>query len=330
MRVKITRVLRTAAFLLVFAVLFQGASWVLRDKQSVFSSTPLHGESITRTDVFFMGSSHMVNGISPAIVWREEGISSVNMAYYGQVLPVTYYVVKDAFRYHKPKLLVLDVYKVVQDSLIDSAATLHYSLDNMTLGLPKLQAIFDLLPPGERGEYLFDIIRYHPRWQELTEKDFAPPDSTGKGSQLWRGTYVPYDGWEIIPQSETAPPAQVEIDYLEKIVELCRQEDVELLLVSLPFTTPQNDQLQRQAILNSMDAYAEEWGVAFVNMMYRVDEMGLDFQTDLADTYHLNPQGMEKASAWLGAYIVENYGLPDHRGDEGYGSWDDTLAAWKE
>lgn len=310
MRAKMYNALRAAAFVLLFLLLFQRASGILRDKSYTFATAPLYERGLGDVDVLFMGSSHMLNGVSPLLLEEEQGITSLNLGQNGQVLPVTYYALQEAFRYQRPRLVVLDIYKVVQDSLIDSHVSLHFTLDNMSFGLPKLRAVFDLLPAGERAAYLFDIIAYHTRWKELGEKDFAPADTAGRGAQALYSTQAPYPGWEVIPETETAPPAQVEIEYLEKIVELCRKEKVELLFIALPFTTPEDDPLHRQAAVNSMNAYAQEWDVPFVNMMYRVGEMGLDFHTDMADVYHLNWRGMEKATLWLGEYLAAHYGLP--------------------
>ena len=226
--------------------------------------------------------------------------------------------------------MVLDVYKVVQDSLIDSKASLHYTLDNMSFGLPKLRAIFELLEPEDRAEYLLDIILYHTRWKELTEEDFQKPDTTEKGAQALFTTARPYEGWTVLPESETAPPAEVEIAYLERIVELCRQEGIELLLTAAPFTTPEDDDLNRQAAVNAVTGYAEAWGVPFVNLMHRTEEMDFDFSTDMADTYHVNWRGMEKVTAWLGDYLEGHYSLPDHRGEASYSRWDEAVPVWRD
>ena len=86
---------------------------------------------------------------------------------------------------------MLDIYKVVQDTLIDSSASLHFTLDNMAFGLPKLRAVFDLLPRGERAEYLFPIILYHTRWKELDKQDFSPVDTSEKGAQTLFTTAEP-------------------------------------------------------------------------------------------------------------------------------------------
>lgn len=323
-------ILRTAAFLLIFSFLFNSAAGILRSKNYASASAAFYEEPEGTVDVLLMGSSHMLNAVSPVQLWAEYGIASNNLAQNGQVLPVTYYALQEALRYQKPELVVLDVYKVVQDSLIDSKASLHYTLDNMSFGLPKLRAIFELLEPEDRAEYLLDIILYHTRWKELTEEDFQKPDTTEKGAQALFTTARPYEGWTVLPESETAPPAEVEIAYLERIVELCRQEGIELLLTAAPFTTPEDDDLNRQAAVNAVTGYAEAWGVPFVNLMHRTEEMDFDFSTDMADTYHVNWRGMEKVTAWLGDYLEGHYSLPDHREEASYSRWDEAVPVWRD
>lgn len=321
--------LRVIIFLLLFLFLFNSAAGILRNKNYAAAAAAFYEEPKNTIDVFLMGSSHMLNAVSPVQLWEQYGIASNNLAQNGQVLPVSYYALQEALRWQKPRLVVLDVYKVVQDSLIDSKASLHYTLDNMRPGLPKLRAVFDLLEPEDRAEYLLDIILYHSRWKELTEEDFQKPDTTEKGAQALFTTAAPYEGWTVLPEGETAPPAQVELEYLEKIVALCRDEGVELLLVAVPFTTPADDDLNRQAAVNAMAGWAAQREVSFVNLMHRTEELGFDFSADMADTYHVNWRGMEKVTAWLGAYLTAHYDLPDRRGEAAYDGWTGTGAAWR-
>ena len=113
-------------------------------------------------------------------------------------------------------------------------------------------------------------------------------------------------------------------------MELCRQEGIELLLTAAPFTTPEDDDLNRQAAVNAVTGYAETWGVPFVNLMHRTEEMDFDFSTDMADTYHVNWRGMEKVTAWLGDYLEGHYSLPDHRGEASYSRWDEAVPVWRD
>lgn len=321
-------ILRSVCFLLLFVLLFQAVCGVLRGQPGTGSNAAFYEAPPRSLDVLFMGSSHMLNAVSPMQLWEEHGIPSSNLALNGQVLPVTYYALQEALRYQKPKVVVLDIYKAVQDSLIDSPGALHTTLDGMRFGLPKIQAAFDLMPEGQRAEYIFDIIIYHERWKLLSETDSQPPDTVQKGAQALFAVTPPYDGWTVLPAEETAPPAQIQLEYLEKIVALCQREDVPLLLVAVPFTTPENDDLNRQAVVNGMAAYAEEWGLPYLNMMQEVREIGFDFSTDMSDMYHVNWRGMEKVTAALGDYLARHYDLPDRRGEPAYQSWEMDLPAY--
>lgn len=302
-------VLRVAAFALLFTFLLHNVSAVLADKRFRDSMAALYAEPRNSVEVLLLGSSRVHNGISAARLEEEFGIRSNNFSQDGQVLPVTWYALKEALRYQRPRVVVLDVYKVIQDSLIDSPESLHRTADNMRPGLPKAQMVFDLLPKGERAEFLFNIITYHTRWKELTAADFAPADVSAKGDEILTGTYEPYEGFSVVPEEVTAPGAECELEYLDKIVDLCQREGIELLLVSVPFTTAENDDLHRQEVLNGMAAYAEEKGLPYLNMMHMTEELGFDFSADMADMYHLNEQGMIKVTDYLGRYLRENYGF---------------------
>lgn len=322
--------LEAVCFLLVFLFLFQGVSRVLRGRPAVGSNAFFYEEPRQSLDVLFLGSSHMLNAVSPMQLWEEYGIPSGNLGVNGQVLPVTYYTLREALRYQKPRVAVVDIYKVVQDSLIDSPGSLHAALDGMPLwSLPKFQAAFDLLQRGERAEYLLDIIVYHDRWKLVTKEDFLPADTREKGAQTLFTVEQPYQGWEVLPETETAPPVHVEIDYLERIIALCQKEDISLLLVAVPYTTPEKDDLNRQAVVNGMAEYAAEKGIPYLNLMHETGEMDFDFSADMADMYHVNWKGMEKVTAFLGEYLVQNYDLTDRREEPAYASWNEDLLAYR-
>ena len=302
-----TGVIRTIIFIALFTLLFHTVSETLEDKRYRDYMASLYAEPKNTVDVLILGSSHTLNGIDAVRLSEICGVNANNFAQSGQVLPQTYYALQEALRTQTPKLVVLDAYKTVQDSLIDSPATMHHTADNMKPGLPKARMVYDLLPRGERSEYLFDVIAYHTRWKELTYADFAPPDVSAKGGQVLHGGYQPYEGWEVLNEDVTAPPAAVEIEYLDRIVALCREKRIEVLLVSVPFTTPEDDDLNRQAVLNGMADYASENGLPYLNLMHRTDEIGFDFWTDMADMYHVNERGMAKVTDYLGTYLTEHY-----------------------
>ncbi len=314
-------ILAAVAFILLFALLLSLVSGAFRPREGL----TFYEEPKDSLDVLFLGSSHMLNAVSPMELWRDYGMASCNLAENGQVLPVTYYVLLDALQRQSPKLVVVDVYKVVQDTLYDTKSYLHTSLDGMPLGLAKLRAVYGLLPAGERTEFLFDLTLYHDRWrdEEGLKRETRDPDFKG---YVPLTAVEPHEGFAVLPESETASLPETPVQYLAKIVELCRDKNVDLLFIAAPFTTPVPDDMDRQRRVNAVADLAKTWGVPFVNMMHELDGMDFDLSADLADTYHANVSGMKKITAWLGAYIAAHYAIPDRRDDSRYHSWD---AAYK-
>ena len=52
------------------------------------------------------------------------------------------------------------------------------------------------------------------------------------------------------------------------------------------------------------------------------DDYNLNFDRDFQDSSHLNYNGADKFTRYLGKYLKENYDLPDRRNDPKYYSWE--------
>ena len=101
-------------------------------------------------------------------------------------------------------------------------------------------------------------------------------------------------------------------EYLDKITKLCKDNDIQLILIKAPSVYPSwYEQWDQQMV-----EYAEKNQIRYMNFLDLEEEVGLDFQTDTYDGgLHLNLTGAEKASKYLGKLLKEAYGLVDHRED---------------
>lgn len=324
---KVKKLVSAAAFLLIFAILFSLATYVLRDKRYASNALALYEEPKHSADVLFAGSSHMLNGVFPLEIYNETGIVGLNIGQNAQLLPETYYALQEAFRYQTPELVVLDVYMLYEQKKVSTHTSLHFTLDTMSLGLPKLQAIWDLAEKGQRGEYLLDIITYHTRWKELEGADFRPLRNDLKGCEPIFATFDA-SWFAPIDRDVTAPLEGVSFEYFEKILALCEKQGVQVLLTALPFAEDERDPLPRQELVNAAMAYAEEKGIPFLHYNYLLEEVGLDPATDFSNIDHLNGQGAVKLSRHLGQYLAEHFDLPDHRTDSAYGQWNEAYRAY--
>lgn len=309
---------------LVFLLLF-AASWkFLMRKGSYIKNDDFYSYK-GNYDVLFLGTSHVVMGVSPMELWHDYGMASYNLANHGQWIPIDYWVLKNALDYTKPKLVVIDVRAIdIANNKVspEHAAQTHESFDRMPLSKNKIAAIYDLFPAGERMEYLFDFSIYHTRWKEIDESfwERAEP-SVEKGANIDNS-----NNFELTKVFPIKPPKLLDKNdmnleettgkqYLRKIIELCQSEGIEILLTSLPYAP--NAGYQRW--LNSAQTIAEEYGVPYLDMIQ--EDTFVNYRTDFFDEDHLNSSGARKATKVIGDYISGHFDIPDLRESKEAAEW---------
>ena len=275
-------------------------------------------------DVLFLGTSRVLDGVSPMELWRDYGFTSYNMGNNSEPLGVTRWVLETAMTYHTPRVAVIDVFYV--GHAVDEAWTYslrHLFYDALPLSRAKIRAVCATQPEGERVEFLMPFSLYHGRWEEILSGQVerlvdCEPYMMGGEMRLNRTTRDDYAFTDDMTEGEL-PGHQA----LREITALCRAHGVEPVFVALPGHASEQEQMN----MNSVQRVADELGVPFVNML----RMGIvDNQTDCYDEMgHLNPDGASKATAFLGAWLKQQYDLPDRRGESAYAHWDANLAKYE-
>ena len=96
--------------------------------------------------------------------------------------------------------------------------------------------------------------------------------------------------------------AEYTAQWLENIVRLCEDNQVQLIL----YTAPYHANEQQQAIYNGLNDFAEEHGLCYRNMMYDMDAIGLDLKQDYMEFSHLNCRGQEKLTRFLAETLLKS------------------------
>lgn len=119
-------------------------------------------------------------------------------------------------------------------------------------------------------------------------------------------------------RGETAAIGERAGKYMDRIVELCQEKGIPLLLVEIPSTDSWN-----LAKSQTTQAYAQEKGLPFIDLNYVMEGFDFDWMLHTSDNGdHLNVWGAEAVTAYLGRYISEHYEIPDRRGDDAYAQWE--------
>lgn len=96
-------------FILLFCLILQSVSFVLRDKTNSEFILGFEDEQKNSLDVLFLGSSMSYRHIYPLELWNNFGIVSYNLGTSEQTIPMSYYLLQYALEQQTPQVIVLDV-----------------------------------------------------------------------------------------------------------------------------------------------------------------------------------------------------------------------------
>ena len=295
-------------------------------------------------DVLLIGSSHIRHGVFPMELWRTRGIAVYNLAGNGCTIPSAYWVLVNALDYQVPEVVVMDVFDMWPGRIVsDRYGHVHDQFDAFPLSVHKAQMVLDLFRDPtltdrngnnlyeKRWEFFWNLGEYHSRWASLGKDDFAGERAIAEKSRVWKGA-MPLSGVverkehkykEMGDGSGAAEAGEQPVydeqsrEYLEKIIDLCDDRGIRLILVNTGFDCSDEAKLFHDSVVD----IAADKGVPYYDF---TKEDFIDFGTDLNSTghnTHVNFSGAEKMSERVGDILAEAGSLQDHRGEAAYEQW---------
>lgn len=316
---KLKNALSVVAVLMVFLCLFLLVSRLLSPKYMTDleegSMIASYYDETGGHDVIFIGDCEVYANFSPLEMYRTEGITAYVRGTSQQLIWQSYHILKETLRYEKPKAVVFNVNAMRYSEPVSEAYN-RLTIDQMRWSEEKVNIILDSMMEEETFlSYVFPILRYHSRFDELTREDleylFTTRENTYNGYQL-HTEIVPVGN---LPVKRPLPDyrfGDVCYEYLEKMVRLCQQNGIELILVKAPSLYPYwYDEYDEQ-----IRSFAQKWDVSYYNLAAVADEIGLDYSTDTYDAgLHLNVSGAAKLSGYFAQILADGHGIPDRRND---------------
>ncbi|NCC16355.1 MAG: hypothetical protein EOM28_08400 [Clostridia bacterium] len=330
-------VTRCVAFFVIFSMIFANTSDYLRRPDD--ESDEIHAfydEPKDSIDVLFMGSSPILRGVSPMVMWEQEGFTGYVRASALQAPNVTYGLLSESLEYQSPKLVVLLCDNIfLEYDFAQREGDLRRSLDGMKMSKQKFQIVSEITAADDRQtllSYLFPLFRYHERWKEIDWSEAEPmpllEHSFKKGNVYLRGGEPLAYPDHFMEPSDTATPA-FDADaknYIEKTINLCKEKNIPILLLHLPKMAWSYEQSQ------AMEGFAKEMGADYLDFDRESvrNQLNLDPAADYYDQGHMNLSGSIKLSGWFGEYLDSIYDLTDHRNEDAYQRWDEDYQIYAE
>lgn len=306
---------RITSFLMILVLMLGGISWIVspKDNRNMHNTTAngFLGEKPNTIDVLILGDSESFTSFSPMQIWRDYGYTTYVCGTSRQYVQDTYNFLVSFTESQKPKVVFLE-------------ANLMYRAEG------RLGDIFRVAQ--NTASKFMPVFEYHNRWKRLGINDFHKTKGYTwrdelKGFRI-NGKIVPYEGtpqyMKKTDKAKRLPP--VCTYYFRKMAELCKEKNIELVLVST--ASPANWSYEKH---NGVDKLAKEYGLTYLDMNLIVDKLNIDWKNDTYDKGdHLNFYGAQKATAYLGEYIKNNFSITDNRGKEEFKHWDDDLKVYEK
>lgn len=270
-------------------------------------------------DVLFFGASVAVNTFLPQELYNDYGITSFNLGSEQQSVFLSYYWLKEALRFQKPKVVVIDslfLNNMHPENPINTTEGLtRKCLDPMRLSPVKMDAVKDLCNLDESQtqlSYILTNFRFHDRWESLGETDWNRSEYTN-GPLMGYGINTAYGDANYQPfkpsDSETmAEFTDVETEYMQKIADLCNSHGIKLVICTIA------NESMNDGINNWITNFAKSNGAKYINMcrsdVYKA--IGAKLPKENIQ-YHSNIWGAIKVTKYLGKILQNEYSLSAHK-----------------
>lgn len=292
-------------------------SWKDTTGPYLSSTQQLYATEDELIDLVFMGSSHCYCGINPSVLWDSYGISAFDMSVSGQDKLSTYYTLEELLKTQSPKVVCVDMWGLTyEEQAVES--NVYRNMLSMKTSRYSIELVQNYIKEGEQRDYILRWPIVHTRYRELQNYDFVQNEVSIYG----RG-FLP--GYSIMPQTsfdmsveECTPISEENKKWIDSLMRLSEEEGFVLVM----FLTPTALSEEQQMVVNGAEEYLGEKGIQTINFNDRIEEIGIDYNTDFTDSTHLNTYGANKLTAYFGEYLRLENDFEDHRGDEDYYLWD--------
>ena len=298
--------IKSIIFLTIFIILLHVCSNIFELKGNGFGSDVISFYNLKKNslDIIFFGSSHSYASFSPDVIEEETNLKSYNFATQQQPIYITYHYMIEALKSQRPKYFVLETLMTSIDDEYATEGVNRDALDKMKLSKNKIDAInVSVQDKEDRISYYLNIIKYHTRYNELNKADFeigiTQIGFNNKGfTSLPQNYDIMIDNSEIIDIENTSEISAKNLEYLEKIIELCNKYNIILILVKTPSQLTEEKQMK----FNWVEQYAEANNIEYLDYNKQIELLNLEFG-DFYDSGHLSYTGADKISRSFSEYI---------------------------
>lgn len=288
-------------------------------------------------DVMLVGASSILRGFSTNTLWESFGLTAEIRGSTSATPFISYLNIKEGLRYQNPKVIIVGINAMFGEYNLDDdnmEGAMRRALDYRKITPEKIETINTIVENSEeqtRLSYIFPILRYHDRWKEISvDSVYENLDSDkyeflhGQRPRMETNTVEPR--WGLMNKKESIEVNELSKEYYDKIIKLCKDEEIELIFVATP---KEEWSLSKYEMISE---YAKQNDVEYIDFNFDniLRECDIEWDKDFFDAGHLNAIGAEKVTLYLGRFIENNYDIKSEYSVEVQNKRNEDLKLYKE
>jgi hypothetical protein len=313
--------LKALLFLIIFVLLAYAFGFALAPAES-FTRLMLHDMYAQKggIEVALIGASHALYGFDTQVIDTALDVNCFNLGSASQKVMDSYYLLKEMYRENKPKLVVIELTYAMYTKFsgYDNPTSSMILYDYYRLGANKLEYLDAAFVPSDYVNLFMKAYRYRSRFPEIFDTlekkltsgymSYDPGSSSYEDERYISKGFVSHEGGfeegglgRVTPYKWDENNLNAdEFGYLERIIQLCRDNGSEVVLISTPLPMATLLTLGNYGDVHQyFTALAEKYEAPYFDFNLVRDELYARPDTDYFDTNHLNGKGAAAFSAAL-------------------------------
>lgn len=312
---------------IIFAVLVLAVGSLLtsllqfRDKDMSKLNQYNKDTEYTNFNYVFLGSSHIYANVNPTIIDEILNVNSYDAAYANMKMSQAYYLLKEVLRHDDVDMVAVEMYSLFNPIHLNTQKKARISTD-MEWSKNKWEYLTRVFGWPYIVDHYIPLLRCHNNYSNPTTisenlaafgEQIPLPDGYYHGFEyketemsqelFMKNLHTPTVNKEYYTLSARKyKNYDEELGYLCKIIELCQDSGIEVILLKTPVISYFGSIEQYAQYYTSVsEETATQYGINTIDYNYLSNALGLDY-TYFRDIGHLNKKGAAKLSAHFANY----------------------------
>lgn len=284
--------------------------------EDAYYNESFHNMPKDSIDILVLGSSHAQYSFVPSFAYQDSGLYSYVLGSACQAPKVSYEMLKEALKTQSPELVILEVYTATPLS-VNCEGDVCFVLAQYQMRGQEKQNVINYLPEDKAETYRNEFLSNHNDWrtmEDLEKFKFDEEIDPQLGYITLQANLPPFNSWYPLMYDDLPEFSleQEDIDGLNDVLNLCKENNIELLLYMMPMDgiTAEN-----QAALNEVWKWADENNLKYVDFIEL--SRSIDYRLRVHnDGAHSFSNGASVITDYLMNFVKDNYTFKNHQDDE--------------